>query len=215
MPNTNIFVLETVFVFEKINFFRNSASSYFPGQMSLRIFTELLRNPHVRLKRFSISLVVMGKFLFSLGRILNGDSCRDKPEQGLSLHSMRASRILWEALSSVLASVAAINHPLVLQIIFECRDWKDEGELESYPEEGERLPKTTLTYKFMTLPKKNDTKGLLLYFGSIQKTPGAMWFATIKWIWSTRHCFCKHWRFHYGTLFTLILLWARWTYITE
>ena len=55
--------------------------------------------------------------------------------------------------------------------MFECKDWKDEGMLQSYPMPGERAPPSSLTYKFSTIPDGNLT-GLLLYFGSVQRTPG-------------------------------------------
>ena len=57
--------------------------------------------------------------------------------------------------------------------MFECRDWKDEGDKLKYPKSSERSAKNVpLTYKFSTLPHGNQTKGLLLYFGSVPKTPG-------------------------------------------
>ncbi|XP_076819587.1 uncharacterized protein LOC143465242 isoform X4 [Clavelina lepadiformis] len=61
---------------------------------------------------------------------------------------------------------------VVKEVVFECRDWIDEGEQMAYPQKGDRAPKSTLTYKFMTIPHGNQTQGLLLYFGNVQKTPG-------------------------------------------
>ncbi|XP_078495959.1 uncharacterized protein LOC100175984 [Ciona intestinalis] len=61
---------------------------------------------------------------------------------------------------------------VVDEVVFTCSEWKDEGELLNYPEEGGKSPKTSLTYKFTTVPQGNQTKGLLLYFGNVQTTPG-------------------------------------------
>ncbi|XP_077976290.1 polycystin family receptor for egg jelly-like isoform X1 [Styela clava] len=65
-----------------------------------------------------------------------------------------------------------VGRAVIDEVLLECRNWQDEGELQTYPKEGERPPKTTLTYKYVALPYGNLTSPLLLYFGTVVKTPG-------------------------------------------